>query len=97
MKNDDSCFSSWPDTGEPRVIAFIGPNGSGKSSVTNLLKITNVALGDERYTGSITYDKTSGETLLPLVNPDDIAKAVRTGNPELDKDACDRIAFERAN
>ena len=65
MKNDDSCFSPWLGTGKPRVIAFIGPNGSGKSSVTNLLKITNVTLGDERYTGSITYDKTSGETLLP--------------------------------
>ena len=65
MKDDNSCFLTSLDTEGPCVIAFIGPNGSGKSSVTNLLKITNVTLGDERYTGSITYDKTSGETLLP--------------------------------
>lgn len=97
MKNDEPCFSQLLDTGEPLVIAFIGPNGSGKSSATNLLKITNVTLGDEHYTGSITYDKTSGKVLLPLINPDEIAKAVRTGSPDLDTDTCNRIAFERAN
>lgn len=97
MKNDDSSFSPLPDAEGPRVIAFIGPNGSGKSSVANLLKITTVVPGDERYTGSITYDKASEKTLLPLVNPDEIAKAVRAGSPNLDKDARDRIAFDRAN
>lgn len=97
MKNGNPCFSTLPDTEGPLVIAFIGPNGSGKSSVTNLLKITNVVLGDERYTGSIVYDDASGETLLPLVNPDEIAKAVRAEHPSLSKETCDSIAFGRAN
>lgn len=97
MKNCDSCFSSLPGTEGPRVIAFVGPNGSGKSSVTNLLKITNVELGDKRYTGSIAHDKASGEVLLPLVNPDEIAKAVRAESPGLDEATCNGIAFERAN
>lgn len=90
-------FSVLPVRSRPIAIAFVGPNGSGKSSVTNLLSITNVRAGDQRYRGSIVVDETTGETLLPLVNPDEVAKAIHGQNPNLDWDSCNIQAAETAS
>ena len=97
MKERNLCFTATPDAGGPTVLVLVGPNGSGKSSIINLLGIRNIKIGDERYIGRMVFDQDSGETLLPLVNPDEIAKAVRKQNPEYDWDAANYAAFERAN
>ncbi len=97
MKDRNLCFSELPDTSGPVVIVLVGPNGSGKSSIINLLGIRNIHIGDKRYNGRAIIDTGSGVILLPLVNPDEIAKAIRKQNPELDHDTASMMAFSTAN
>ena len=85
-----------PERARPIVIALVGPNGSGKSSITNLLRLTNVNVGDSRYSGRIAIDQNTGEVLLPVVNPDEIAKAIKANRPELDMDVCNLKAAQEA-
>ena len=86
MKNPLLCFLDQPDRARPLVLALVGPNGSGKSSVANLLRLTNVRAGDTRFAGRLAIDEANGEILLPMVNPDEIAKAIRRNSPQLDWD-----------
>lgn len=97
MQDRNLCFTASPDANGPIVLALVGPNGSGKSSIINLLGIRNIEIGDERYIGRTVFNPASGEMLLPLVNPDEIAKAVKRQNPDCDWDAANSAAFETAN
>ena len=96
MKNPLLCFLDQPDRARPLVLALVGPNGSGKSSVANLLRLTNVRAGDTRFAGRLAIDEANDEILLPMVNPDEIAKAIRRNSPELDWDVCNMRASRDA-
>ena len=85
------------DCNGPTVMGFVGPNGSGKSSIVEALGIRGVEFGDPRFHGRIVVDCEAGETLVPIVNPDEIARAIKDANPSLTVSECNLMAFNAAN
>lgn len=84
------------DCSGPTVMAFVGPNGSGKSAIVEELGIRGAMPGDSRYTGKLVIDRNTGEVLIPVVNPDNIASAIARSNPNLSYEECNWQAFEQA-
>lgn len=97
MEDSFRCILEQPDHEKPLVLVLVGPNGSGKSSLANLLGLTSVQIGDKRYKGRIVFDGETGEVLLPMVNPDEIAKAIKHDNPSMNWDACNLQAAREAD
>lgn len=82
--------------GMPTAICFVGPNGSGKSSIVEMLRFRGAKPGDRHFSGRITIDKSTGDIIIPIVNPDEIAKALSRSNPSLQESERDLLAFEQA-
>lgn len=74
------------DSSGPTVIGFVGPNGSGKSSIVEALGIRGVEPGDQRFRGRMVLDRDTRETLIPIINPDEIARSIKNNNPNLTKE-----------
>lgn len=97
MDTDKESYQFVFDSPGPTVLGFVGPNGSGKSSIVEKLGIRGVELGDPRFRGRIAVDPDTGEVLLPVVNPDEIARRIKDSSPDLSEAECNAMAFNESN
>lgn len=96
MSNREELSYLFDCTG-PTVIGFVGPNGSGKSSIVEALGFEGVNPGSSFFKGRATINPQTGGVLMPVVNPDDIAKAIAVAHPDLTVGECNVRAFNEAN